>query len=54
MLRTARNFVLLCAVGMLVEISLCGQKGSEPRPFDVVILHGHIIDGTGSPWSASD
>jgi N-acyl-D-amino-acid deacylase len=19
-------------------------------PFDVVIIHGHIIDGTGSPW----
>src|ERR1700751_871850 len=54
MLRTARNFVLLCAVGMLVEISLCGQKGSEPRPFDVVILHGHIIDGTGSPWYSGD
>src|ERR1700761_9699833 len=52
MLRTARNFVLLCAVGMLVEISLCGQKGSEP--FDVVILHGRIIDGTGSPWYSGD
>lgn len=23
-------------------------------PFDVVILNGHVIDGTGSPWYAAD
>jgi N-acyl-D-amino-acid deacylase len=23
---------------------------SETEPFDVVIINGHIIDGTGSPW----
>ena len=54
MLRTARNFVLVCAVGMLGQISLWGQGASEQRPFDVVILHGHIIDGTGSPWYSGD
>lgn len=54
MLRTARNFVLGCAVGMLGQISLWGQGPSEQRPFDVVILHGHIIDGTGSPWYSGD
>lgn len=30
-----------------------GARGQE-RPFDVVIQHGHIIDGTGSPWYSSD
>ncbi len=54
MLRAARNFVLFCAVGMLGQISLCGQGASEQKPFDVVILHGHIIDGTGSPWYSGD
>ena len=23
-------------------------------PFDIVILNGHLIDGTGSPWYAAD
>ena len=23
-------------------------------PFDIVIVHGHIIDGTGSPWYSGD
>jgi dihydroorotase/N-acyl-D-amino-acid deacylase len=39
---------------MLGQISLCGQGASEQKPFDVVILHGHIIDGTGSPWYSGD
>jgi N-acyl-D-aspartate/D-glutamate deacylase len=32
------------------------RGGQEPggEPFDVVILHGHIIDGTGSPWYSGD
>ncbi len=25
-----------------------------PRPFDLVITNGHIIDGTGSPWYSGD
>jgi N-acyl-D-amino-acid deacylase len=53
MLRIARNLVL-CAVGMLGQISLFGQGASDQTPFDVVILHGHIIDGTGSPWYSGD
>ncbi len=54
MLRIARNITLLCALGMLGQISLGGQATSEQKPFDVVILHGHIIDGTGSPWYSGD
>ena len=27
---------------------------SAQQPFDVVITHGHIIDGTGSPWYSGD
>ncbi|HEU5337451.1 MAG TPA: hypothetical protein VFU27_15900, partial [Terriglobales bacterium] len=27
---------------------------AQGAPYDLVILHGHIIDGTGSPWYAAD
>jgi dihydroorotase/N-acyl-D-amino-acid deacylase len=27
---------------------------NPPQLFDIVITHGHIIDGTGSPWYSSD
>jgi dihydroorotase/N-acyl-D-amino-acid deacylase len=30
------------------------QSATPAEPFDVIILHGHIIDGTGSPWYSGD
>jgi len=36
------------------QVSLWGQEPSTQRAFDVVILHGHIVDGTGSPWYSGD
>jgi dihydroorotase/N-acyl-D-amino-acid deacylase len=33
---------------------LQAQPGPTARPFDLVIIHGHIIDGTGSPWYSGD
>ncbi|MFZ0746984.1 MAG: D-aminoacylase [Terracidiphilus sp.] len=30
------------------------QAGPAQPPFDVVIIHGRIIDGTGSPWYSGD
>ncbi|GAC1431466.1 MAG: amidohydrolase family protein [Terriglobales bacterium] len=32
---------------------VCAQTSSI-RPFDLVIVNGHIIDGTGSPWYSGD
>jgi N-acyl-D-amino-acid deacylase len=43
------------AVACLLSI-LCAALGA-PQPssrFDVLILNGHVIDGTGSPWYAAD
>ena len=44
--------LLLVAV-FVVRSAPAGQE-SRAEPFDVVIRHGHIIDGTGSPWYAGD
>ena len=54
MLWIVRNVALVCAVGMLGVIALSGQAPEPQAPFDVVILHGHIVDGTGSPWYSGD
>jgi len=40
--------------------ALCVLVFSQPpasrlaNPYDIVILNGHVIDGTGSPWYAAD
>jgi N-acyl-D-amino-acid deacylase len=56
-MRLAARLVL---TGSLILISTAAvhraiaQKSRDAAPYDVVILHGHIIDGTGSPWYAGD
>jgi len=30
------------------------QQGAKTEGFDVVIVHGKIVDGTGSPWCSGD
>ena len=48
--RVARLAVILVFAGAQL---LCAQTSSI-RPLDVVIINGHIIDGTGSPWYSGD
>ena len=31
-----------------------GESPSSSEPFDIVIVNGHIIDGTGSPWYSGE
>ena len=54
MRRIFKAVLLFLAVGMSVEIPIAAQNVPQSGPFDVVILHGHIIDGTGSPWYSGD
>jgi N-acyl-D-amino-acid deacylase len=54
MCKKTMQLALLCAVGILAPVPSNGQTGSPKAPFDVVITHGHIIDGTGSPWYSAD
>jgi dihydroorotase/N-acyl-D-amino-acid deacylase len=40
----------------LVSSAGAADRGSAPgsAPFDLIIEHGHVIDGTGAPWYAAD
>lgn len=45
--------VLLLFAVLSIRSAPAGQQ-SGTEAFDVLILHGHIIDGTGSPWYSGD
>jgi N-acyl-D-amino-acid deacylase len=46
---------LLAAVLFFTSMQLAGaQDAPLPQSFDIVIVNGHIIDGTGSPWYSGD
>ena len=42
------------AVICMISSGVAIAAPPAPRPFDIVITNGHIIDGTGSPWFSSD
>ncbi len=55
--RALRATAALLTAGMLTAdamLSLSAPARAADRPFDIVIVHGRIIDGTGSPWYAGD
>ena len=35
-------------------LSLRAEPAADSAPFDVLIVHGRIVDGTGSPWYSGD
>ena len=46
-----------CCGLLLPGVLACSPRPSgavQPAAFDIVILNGHIVDGTGSPWYAAD
>jgi dihydroorotase/N-acyl-D-amino-acid deacylase len=44
----------LVCLAVCATLHLPAQTAPATQPFDVVIVHGHIIDGTGSPWYSGD
>jgi len=46
-----RIWLAVC-LGMMAAVSAAGQAGKDA--LDVVIEHGQIVDGTGSPWYIAD
>jgi dihydroorotase/N-acyl-D-amino-acid deacylase len=41
-------------VTLLILLTLSASVFAADRPFDLVIIKGHIVDGTGSPWYSGD
>jgi N-acyl-D-amino-acid deacylase len=50
----ARFPMVVCGAIASLAMNLSAQQAVDSRSFDVVILHGHILDGTGSPWYSGD
>src|ERR1039457_3377477 len=45
---------LILGAALLTLAPLEAQTKTGLQPFDLVIVHGHIVDGTGSPWYSGD
>ncbi|HKV60419.1 MAG TPA: D-aminoacylase [Candidatus Acidoferrum sp.] len=46
--------VLVFSTVVLLFVVAPLQAQEQTQPFDIVIINGHIIDGTGSPWYSGD
>ncbi len=46
--------LLIISCALLLCISILGSLGAADAPYDILIRHGHIIDGAGNPWYAGD
>ena len=43
--------IISCA---LLLCAILASLGAADAPYDILIRHGHIIDGAGNPWYAGD
>src|ERR1700722_7981602 len=45
-----------CLLAFFLIFSICAPASDHTPdpPFDLVIINGHIVDGTGSPWYSGD
>ncbi len=44
------RLMLVSAAVLMAQGAGSAAQDADQRPFDIVIVNGHIIDGTGSPW----
>src|SRR5580698_6802054 len=49
-----RLMILTRRFGLLLLLIVSTVVFAADQPFDIVIINGHIIDGTGSPWYSGD
>src|SRR5438309_11886171 len=45
---------LVCYLSLGCAFAICVWAAPQASPFDLVIINGRIIDGTGSPWYSGD
>ncbi len=50
----AKPLQILLTFAFLLTGVAPNLRAQSQTPFDLVITHGHIIDGTGSPWYSGD
>jgi N-acyl-D-amino-acid deacylase len=46
--------IALTSSVLILAVGDCDAAGSGSAAFDIVVVGGHIIDGTGSPWYSGD
>src|SRR3984957_18907597 len=51
---TSTRLSAFAAAALSCLIGVSDAAGSKPTSFDIVIVGGHIIEGTGSPWYSGD
>ncbi|MGB7549517.1 MAG: D-aminoacylase [Terracidiphilus sp.] len=54
MYRKTKVMWMCMVLALGAAMPLAAQNAGRQQPFDIVIAHGHIIDGTGSPWYSGD
>ena len=52
-MRRALPTLLLVMLGVTAASTFSREQDAQPS-FDIVILNGHVVDGTGNPWYAAD
>jgi len=53
-IRRMHRLPLFCTSVVAAVLLHGAPAAAQPAPFDLVITHGRIIDGTGSPWYSGD
>src|SRR5579862_6935962 len=46
--------VILSAILVYLAATSVTYAAAPPAPYDLVIEHGHVVDGTGAPWYQAD
>src|SRR5258708_16661312 len=49
-----QRYMLVFSFVVLFFVVAPLRPQGQARPFDIVIINGRIIDGTGSPWNSGD
>jgi N-acyl-D-amino-acid deacylase len=49
-----QRYMLAFSFVVLLFVVAPLRPQEQARPFDIVVINGHIIDGTGSPWYSGD